>query len=216
MQLVRLCEVDVLYEFLQYTGASVMANNSDNALRRTLQYPHIGSLSRVISGGLPVAMCQNVASTGASQHSKVKVSSRQDMIRQRFPCLSRQLGRPNESRIQARIKMLCPNLPSGDAGETRTNVICITMEPNGTVVHDVLVNGKRNPALEILSRWRFASINESYSVNFVFESGIINMLISHGFERSHREMRGLSIPGGRDTCSCVIFLERSVSGARAD
>lgn len=39
MQLVRLCEVDVLYEFLQYTGTSVMANNSDNARRRTLQYP---------------------------------------------------------------------------------------------------------------------------------------------------------------------------------
>lgn len=53
MQLVRLCELDVMYEFLQYTGT----NNSDNALSRTLQYPHIGSLSRVISGGLSVAMC---------------------------------------------------------------------------------------------------------------------------------------------------------------
>lgn len=91
-----------------------------------------------------------------------------------------------------------------------------SLRVDGTVVHDVLVNGKRNPALEILSRRRFASINESYIINFVFELGIITVLISHGFERTHRETRGLSIPGGKDTCIRVIFLERSISGARAD
>jgi hypothetical protein len=111
----------------------------------------------------------------------------------------------------------------GDEGETRDQChlhysgALWSLRIDNTVMHDVLVNGKRNPALKILSRpRRFASINENYSVNFVFKSGIITMLISRGLERSHRDMRELSIPGGRDTCSRVIFLERSVSGTRAD
>lgn len=68
---------------------------------------------------------------------------------------------------------------------TRIHVICISVEPevDDTVAHGVLsVNWTRNFALEISpssTRRRFASIGESYNVNFVFESGIIAMLTSY-------------------------------------